>query len=529
MTEKFFKQNAALLIMLVTALFLRIFSLADFPPDLRNDEASLGYNAYSILKTGKDEHGEFLPTVFKSFGDWKMGGYIYLTVPFVAILGLNELSVRLPSAIFGILCVWLMYEIALQIFANSAFASKKLALISGIVFALSPLYITFSRGAWEVNVSLALTLFAILFFLKAVNGKRKLLLVSALFFGLTLLTSHTAKLSSPIILGVLGMSYWRQFKEINIRLITMGVLIGMIFVIPVGLSFIEGKFSRIMTLNIFSYHSEIIPLLQSIATRWFSLYSASTLFIKGDTNPQHTPPNTGPFLLLDSIFLAVGAIRLIQKGTYQQNIFIWVSLLLLSLPSALTIEKTNLERVLPMFIPMILIISIGIQSLWEIVKSKYGAKFIFATFIFLYALNYFYFLDQYFIHATKKTYAGYREIVEKVIPIQYQYQHIFVQQSLEHPYIFFLFYQKYDPYKYQQIVKDIFVPNKGGKDMGQVLGFENIVFTNIDWERNEVIHNALYVMPVYKLNQQSEFYRDYKFMDEAKDLNGFPLFKIVEI
>lgn len=345
-------------------------------------------------------------------------------------------------------------------------------------------------------------------------------MLSALFFGLTLLTSHTAKLSTPILLLILSFAFFDHLKKIGGRIIILSVLIGLIFAIPITGSIVEGKITRLTTLSIFSYQSGL-PLFQSIANRWFSVYSASTLFIKGDTNPQHTAPNTGPLLFLDGIFMLVGLITLIRKGTSFQNFFIFSTLFLLSLPSILTIEKVNLERILPVFIPMIILVALGINRL---------TKFLLAVFTLLYLLNFVYFLDQYFIHGPKKNDAwqyGYKQIVQKVTPLQSKYEQIIVEQSLEQPYIFFLFYQKYDPQKYQQIVSRVFIPNQEGKDMGLVSGIDNIKFEKVDWQK-KIEKTALYVLPVYKLEQQSKFYKSFKVSDEVKDLNGFPLFKIIK-
>ena len=91
--------NKFLILTLILAATLRLWQLSQNPVHLTPDEAALGYNAYSILKTGRDEWGQLLPVVFKSFGDHKPGLYIYTAIPFVALLGLTELAVRLPSAI----------------------------------------------------------------------------------------------------------------------------------------------------------------------------------------------------------------------------------------------------------------------------------------------------------------------------------------------------------------------------------------------------------------------------------------------
>jgi len=149
-----------LTILIVLAFFVRIYRIDIIR--LTHDEMSLGYNAYSILKTGKDEYGEVLPLIFKSFGDYKPGLYIYSTVPFVAALGLNELSVRLTASLAGIFVVYLAYLISKRLFEK-----KKIALCIAAVAAINPWLIYFSRGAWEANLSLALTLAGILFFLKS--------------------------------------------------------------------------------------------------------------------------------------------------------------------------------------------------------------------------------------------------------------------------------------------------------------------------------------------------------------------------
>jgi 4-amino-4-deoxy-L-arabinose transferase-like glycosyltransferase len=144
-----------LVFIFVLALFLRVYKLDEVPVGFLWDEAALGYNAYSILYTGRDEYGKLFPAVFKSFGDYKPGFYVYLTIPSVAILGLNEFSTRLPSAIFGSLTVLLIYFL---ISKGTRLTNNKeneiLAIFSSAVLAITPWHINFSRGAWELNVML---------------------------------------------------------------------------------------------------------------------------------------------------------------------------------------------------------------------------------------------------------------------------------------------------------------------------------------------------------------------------------------
>src|SRR3990170_6844573 len=104
------------ILIMVLAFGLRIFKLGQNPPSLYWDEASLGYNAFSIMTTGHDEHGELFPLArFIAFGDYKPPGYIYALIPGFLLLGANDLTVRLPSAVSGILMVFLTYVLVEQL------------------------------------------------------------------------------------------------------------------------------------------------------------------------------------------------------------------------------------------------------------------------------------------------------------------------------------------------------------------------------------------------------------------------------
>ena len=117
-TKKLF-QFSALLCFFTLIIFLRFWQLDQIPPGLNRDETSIGYTAWSILKTCKDEYGHFLPLSIKSFGDWKLPMSVYLTIPFTAIFGLTNWSTRLPFALAGIVTLFLFYFLVKEIFANN--------------------------------------------------------------------------------------------------------------------------------------------------------------------------------------------------------------------------------------------------------------------------------------------------------------------------------------------------------------------------------------------------------------------------
>src|SRR3989344_8507534 len=145
---------------ILLAFILRFYKLETNPPGLYWDEVSLGYNAYSILKTAKDEHGKFLPvTNFAAFGDYKPPGYIYFSVPSVGVFGLNEFAIRFPSALAGTLAVLVTYFLTQKLFSK-----RKIALLASFFLAISPWNIHFSRVAFESNLAALFSLIGIYLF-----------------------------------------------------------------------------------------------------------------------------------------------------------------------------------------------------------------------------------------------------------------------------------------------------------------------------------------------------------------------------
>src|SRR3989304_7589998 len=130
----------AVSVVVLFAGFLRFYKLVDNPPSVSWDAAAVGYNAWSILNFGKDEWGKALPLVFKSFEDDKHPVHIYLTVPAIAVFGLNEVGVRASSAIFGVLNVLVIFFLAKKLFGSSW-----AGIIASLVLAISPYNIHFSR------------------------------------------------------------------------------------------------------------------------------------------------------------------------------------------------------------------------------------------------------------------------------------------------------------------------------------------------------------------------------------------------
>lgn len=534
------KINKLLIFILLIASILRLWNLENVPSSLTPDEASLGYNTYSIMKTGRDEYGKFLPIVFKSFGDYKPGLYVYLTVPFIAILGLNEFSVRVPSALAGILSVFLIYLISTRLFG------KKIGTISAFVASITPWLIYFSRGAWEANISLTLVLLGIYFFLRSLK-ENKYLPFSVLSFALTLVTYQGAKLSTGIVVILLFIFYYKDIFQINKKYLIWSLVLGIAISFPIIISIFSGQTGRLEIFSVFSYprskeyiqtmldeggekigdinyylfHSETHNFIRGVMGRWFNHVSGSFLFFDGDTaNPRHSAPYQGMLLISDILFLVFGLFFFFKEKITKEKMFVFVWLILATLPAVLSRDQVHAIRSLNMVIPLIIIISFGYERL-----SKWFLVFTFLAFI--------YFFDAYFIHVPKHSSQlweyGYKQIVETITPIQGNYKTIKIQQSFAQPYIYFLFYQKYDPAKYQKQVN--FVNSEYANDVGYVTKLDNIEFVAIDWSRNRGDRGNLIVGdPIRIPTQDSSSEKEFKLIKEIKYLNDRDTaFRIIEI
>ncbi len=88
-----------LLLIMILGFVLRVSYLNKYPSGISWDEVSHGYNAYSILKTGSDEWGKFLPlSNFRAYGDYPLTLNLYLTIP--SIKAKDDFVVNLTKVVF---------------------------------------------------------------------------------------------------------------------------------------------------------------------------------------------------------------------------------------------------------------------------------------------------------------------------------------------------------------------------------------------------------------------------------------------
>ena len=197
------------------------------------DEASFGFDAYSILRTGRDQWGNTLPIVLKSFGDYKSPVYSYLAIPSVAAFGLSVFATRLPNVVIGTLAVFAIYLLVNEILKLKKLSeepiSKWLAMVAAFLLAVNPWSVMMSRGAFEANLITFFLPMGIYFFLKGIE-KYKFFVWAAIFFGLSLFTYHSAKLITPLVIFGLIIIFRRDLLKVGFKKLILPAVILLVFI-----------------------------------------------------------------------------------------------------------------------------------------------------------------------------------------------------------------------------------------------------------------------------------------------------------
>lgn len=470
---KFWTRTLLITIVFLVSLFLRTHNLSERPIHLSMDEASIGYNAYSILKTGLDEWGEKLPLAFTSVGDYKPPVNVYLTIPSIYLFGLDEFSVRFPTALLGsisvIVFIFLLIELKLSFFAS---------LIGGLWLAVLPWHIHFSRGTFEAVTALFFLLLGTQQFLVWKNKHHQLsLYISIVSFSLSVWSYHSARLFVPLFVLSLLFIYKKDIlhlinkKNLSIALITL-----LFFAIPfINLAFFTPAIrTRAAVTSILReqslqqqlhhpyqdttqavFDNNNFTIFRHWSAKYLNYFDLKLWFWKA---MQFTPqgyPDLGLLLLVDVPFLIFGTYSILNSKDKKTKLLTLSWFILGPLPASITMNEQHPLRALTWLPAFGIIIAFGadyvFKNFTKFVKIIIPAYFVGLIFAILYFLDiYFnqfpYFYSEYWQY-------GYKQISQYACQNRSKYDQVFISDTFGSygplntgtPYIYYLFYCQYDP------------------------------------------------------------------------------------
>lgn len=428
-------------IILSFGIFVRIFDLNRVPSGFFADEASIGYNAYSLLNTEKDEFGVSFPIFFQSFGDYRPPLAIYSAIPFVKIFGLNEMSTRLPSAFYGVVTIITVYFIGKELSSNR---KPYLGLLSALIAATMPWLIHYNRTGFEFTIYVTFFTITIFLLLKSIKDK-SFIIPAFIVAAITFYTYQPAKLLIPLLL--LGFLFiYKKIYLLHAKNTAIGLLSFLIISIPIILSFFNGQgLARFSMVSVFSAKLAPTQTILRVIHNYF-IQSSPSYFISGEPTfiTRHFIGGLTPLLIVTFPFLFVGIIYslLTIKGKRTSRLFIYW-LFIYPIAGAVTADAPFTSRSIigtPLFA---VLISIGIIKTIEFLPIK---KFATAIILFLIIGNFLFFLRFYFF--LYPLYSsdfwgwqyGARDIVEYFVANESNYDQLIMAPEFNSPEIFFKFY-----------------------------------------------------------------------------------------
>lgn len=475
--------------------FIRLYKINEIP-SLHGDEVDFGYNAYSILKTGKDMSGVSYPIGTVSSGDYRPALYMYLTIPSIRFFGFNETAIRIPSIVFSLMTIVLIYFVALKLFSD-----RLVALFSSAFLGFSFWHITLSREASEKIVALFFILLGIYWLFYFLRKKQLLLLFASMIsFFLSIHTYYSPRLFLMIFLPAVWIIYQTSLLQRTKMIFAFAIVIFvattayftigfhtsserinqlLIFRHPQTMALLgeqireEGHKANTFITRIF--HNKVVNFSLTIAKNYGEYFSPQFLFFDGGFPRRVKIPSIGLINIIEFPLIVYGAYRMVvetyeKRKKYYMIVFIWTFLAFV--PASLTFDEIpNIYRTILALPAINMFAAFGLINIWKEYKNRRWFRSIGLSAVVIYCWMFFYFFHQYFVHYEIHA-SQYRNYAQKELAaiLQKDYKsdkRIFVTTLYGGVEQMLRYYLDYDPVNFAKLGYPKNVP---------YTGFDNILF-----------------------------------------------------
>ncbi|MBI2443359.1 MAG: glycosyltransferase family 39 protein [Candidatus Levybacteria bacterium] len=514
-------QKRIILILIITFLIgflLRFYALGEIPNGMYQDETAIGYNAYSILQTGKDEYGEFLPVYFKSFGDYKLPVYIYSTVLSVAVFGLTNFAVRFPSALFGFLTLLVFFPFMKVVTKNTTYA-----LLATILLAVTPWHLHYNRATFEISISLFLYITGSFLLSKGLReNKVYLFLLGTLLFGINIYTYNLTRILSPLLYIIILMLERKHAKRVSKSTLGATFFVGVLLLLPLIVTIFTagGAQSASGTLiwssapvqaQLLEFRSYILYMPSLVQKLFFSLplltvwqffvnaasyLSASFFFLTGSPHGNHGIGTVGQFYLFMLPFFFIGFFAALQRRLEGAVFFLITGAAVVTVAS-LTRESPHATRSFLLIPSFLYFISVGFWESYHFVlriRNSIARNGVFVLGGFFIAFNILYYLVSYYVRFPVAYAPMWRSEDKKLAAFikenERDYKKIIIDESTGFLYTSLLYYLRYPPQEFQRSV--VRAPDDS-EGFSKVRSFGKFVFKDVDWVKDMKQYDILII------------------------------------
>lgn len=338
---------ATLIVILWLALFLRVWQLDILPPGLHYDEAFNGTMAREVLS------GANRPIFFvENFGEEPL--HMYAEAVVFSLVGDSPWSIRLTSAIFGVIFVAAVYACARAFFPRS----DLVALVSAFLAATLLWSLMFARiGIETTTLPTMLTLSAATLGFAYRRWTWRWVIAAGFLLGAMIYTYLASRIwPLAVFLWFLYLVAFqralvrRQFAKwvviAAVALLTLAPLLWFFAQNPLALN---GRAGDVFVPATFGKH-----LLQT----------AGMFFFTGDADPRDNLPGRAALDVILAVYFSIGvgvALARFRKPFYA---FVLIWFVVMCLPSALTEFAPNFRRAIGALPATILLCALGVEWTW---------------------------------------------------------------------------------------------------------------------------------------------------------------------
>jgi len=542
------------------ALMMWLPRFSSLPAGLNRDEAALGYNAFSLLKTGKDEWGHSWPISFTSFGDQKLPGYIYTLIPFIALFGLESCVIRLPSLMAGLVVIVCGGLISHYLARSLKLAVNQQLILSGLtmfLLAISPWQMHFSRVAYESHLAMAFFMVGLCLFLRLTScveglSQRRLLIAISIFWSLAMLTYHSYQVFLPLFIVALAIIYRKKIKLLDKSGLTVGVMIGLgtVFLLFRG-GVMQANQVKSIGISPFSKQQLLLRAIEyreashlptvisrivfnrygeafiSLSENLLTTFSGQFFLIHGSGHEDHNPANGANLHLILAPFIVWGIYFIWTKKSYaiSQLLIIWLMLALV--PSSLTIKPLLEVRIATIFPALELLAAVGmLQFLNQLqVNTRKWIALLLGIILVVSAYRLFLF---YTVVAPRKAVdnSSFHHLAKKMAEYRNQSDYLLTQSPSSSPYIWYLLVNQVDPQISQQNRETYPSTDEGFVHVKRI---ENILFETIYWpdlaQRATQASFTLFLKPS-EISETQRQNGEFEFLESISNQKGEVVYEV---
>jgi len=519
------------LAILLVGFLVRAWRLGSVPPGLNVDEVSEGYNAYSLLKTGKDRYGMVMPITFKSYGSYQLPLYTYLTVLSEYVLGPTIIGVKLVTLASGLLVIIITFLIISEFFENKKHNSA--ALYATLIISIAPWAIFFSRMATEASLSLAIFVVGFYLMLKTLK-KPKLFPLACIFIGAATYAYYSERVIS--LLFLVGFVFFnRKLFLKRWKLLILGLIVFGAIQIP-NLAIVKsGAFTRrleqVTYLNSQAFERNGIAfrnipfgrelyIIREFSSQYQAYFSPRNLFFQPDDQGGRSLPDLSVFygwMVVPWLF-GLGYFIRNRKDFLISNLLLLM--VIAPIPAALSTDPFYTLRILVLLWVFAIVIGVGSLQLLEKIRLKQLKYFIFFAVL---GFSLFSFYMHYFIlfgHERGET-VGYSGTELVRITTEEPDKKFVVDLSRDVATgIRFAFFRKYDPQLFQRNIGAPFLTQYyNSTDYEKGYNIYNVEIRPINWVK-DVYKDQILVGDLLAISDQQVAEHKLKPVFEIKDLTG---------